>query len=335
ASTIKFTGDARIRYQKNTGNVLLTPADKFMDGTHRFEQRVRINMDAAINENVKFKGRVNYTNVSNNKNPNFVGDVSKSASRDVWLDRAEIEWTSGTFQGRFGRITPVIGQGLIWYDNPADGALIGYKTAKWDIFGGVLDYQPMRNYHFYRNGDGNSAKSLNATVANIGYHFNDKIAVTAAYSAGHGSGSTNFDGYQYELMAFGATADFGSKWNLTAEYIKNNSELADAMSKHGDIDDDGYWVRATYGKDDMNKKGSFSIYAEYLNIGGGAMDGLTYGHRLDIPTTPEYGTKGYGIGITFVPAKNMNMQFIFHDLETDKDGYDYRNAYQFVTNFRF
>ena len=364
ASTIKFTGDARIRYQKNTGNALSVSPDISglpLGSTHRFEQRVRINMDAAINEKVQFKGRINYTNVSNNKDHLGLisgSDAATSLSRDVWLDRAEIVWTSGTLQGRFGRITPTLGQGLIWYDNPADGALIGYKSGKWDIFGGVLDYSPMRSYQLYNNGDGNGTiknllnsvlpgagilvdKSLNATVAQIGYHFNDKVAVTAAYSNGHGGISDNdsalkLDGYNYELIAFGATADFGRKWNLTAEYIKNNSDVADMLKDYLNVDDDGYWVRATYGKADMNKKGSFSVYAEYLNIGGGAMDGLTYGHRLDIPTTPGVGTKGYGIGIAFVPAKNINMQFIYHDLKSsDLIDFDYRNSYQFVTNFRF
>ena len=66
------------------------------------------------------------------------------------------------------------------------------------------------------------------------------------------------------------------------------------------------------------------------------MDALTYGHILAIPTTVAYGAKGYGIGVTYVPAKNISMQFIFHDLKkNDLEDVDYRNAYQFITNFRF
>ena len=319
ASSIKFSGDARIRYQANTGNFNMLSMKGFDPSTHRFEQRVRINMDAAINENVKFKGRVNYTNFSNYKDRN--GDTPTSWTRDVWLDRAEVQWTSGTFEGRFGRITPILGQGLIWYNNPADGALIGYKTDKWDIFGGVLDYSPMYGENIEGHGDGKVSDSLNATVANIGYTFNDRFSLTVAYSNGHGNS------YPYDLFSVGFNAKLGKDWGLTAEYIKNNAD--DIPSVMGD---DGYWVRATYSNADFNKKGSFSVYAEYLNLGTAAIDGLTYGHVLDVPGV---GAKGYGIGVTYVPTKNMNVQFIFHDLDAKDNDQSFRNAYQFVTNFRF
>ena len=344
ASTIKFTGDARIRYVENGGSLYLISIKEDLESrkAHMFEQRVRVNMDANINENVKFKGRINYTNISNFKNVDLDDSDRYSWSRDVWLDRAEIQWTSGSFEGRFGRTTPTLGQGLIWYDNPADGALIGYKTDKWDIFGGVLDYSPMiGDSILIGHGDVNTVGSANATVANIGYKFNDNFSMTAAYSNMHGDftafGYTDDEIPSFELMAFGFNAKLSDKWGLVGEYIKNNADYL-----HPHYEDDGYWVRATYGKDDMNKKGSYSIYAEYLDFGAGSIDAFAYGHILDTPGSSWGigGAKGYGIGLTYVPAKNINMQFIFHDLEpaskwVEYDGANYRNSYQFVTNFRF
>ncbi|MDL2280773.1 S-layer homology domain-containing protein [Selenomonadales bacterium OttesenSCG-928-I06] len=300
ASSIKFNGDARIRYQSGGG---VAPLMGIKDNdnqrrSHRFQQRIRINMTADINEKVKFLGRIKYENTSNRKNANDTNSPT-SWSQDVWLDRAEIQWNNGSFQGRFGRITPTIGQGLIWFGvNPADGGLIGYKTKKWDIFAGVLDYRPTDPNH----GDstsatyaGNNPTSKNATVANIGYTFSDKFKLTAAYSNAHASESY----YPFELMAFGFNAKLGKDWGLTAEYIKNESDT----------------------------------YGHFLDMSAGTGYGGANG------TTPawqtEGGAKGYGIGITYVVAKNINMQFIFHDLETTTNNKDYNNIYQFSTNFRF
>ena len=193
----------------------------------------------------------------------------------------------------------------------------------------MLDYAPTYQDNHDGHGDGKTVNSYNATVANIGYKFNDRFQLTAAYSNSH-----NDNEYPFELMTFGFNAKLGKDWGLTAEYIKNNNDYVSSD------EDDGYWIRATYGKADFNKKGSFSIYAEYLNFEPYAIDGRTYGHVLDVPANNWYneGAKGYGIGITYVPAKNMNVQFIFHDLKPEIDlGFDvdFRNSYQFVTNFRF
>ncbi|MDL2281258.1 S-layer homology domain-containing protein [Selenomonadales bacterium OttesenSCG-928-I06] len=335
ASSIKFSGVTGVRYLKNTGSVHLTSIKGQDPNTHKFDQRVRLDMDANINEKVKFKGAVNYTNTSNFKH--IGGDPGVSWSRDVWLDRAEIQLANGSFEGRFGRINPIIGQGLIWYGNPADGALVGYKNNKWDIFGGVLDYSPTRRFNMEGNGDGNAGESLNATVFNIGRIINNRIHLTAAYSHGHG---TAIDGLDYEIMGFGANAILNKHWKVYAEYVKNNSDMADKVKDEWGSDNDGYWFRAQYRQADMNKKGSYSIYAEYMNFGGTVLDSQTYGYGLDVTggsyfldKSLYYGFKGYGIGITYVVAKHANVQFIFHDLKTDQGGLDYRNSYQIITNF--
>ena len=340
ASSIKFSGESSLSYIKNTGDIFSVVRKDGEKGNHKFEQGINIYMEAEVNKNLQFLGSVSYTNTSNEKSED---DASVSYSGDVWLDRAELIWTSGSFEGRFGRINPMLGQGLIWAESAADGALIGYKTDKWDIFGGVLDYSPTYQDNNDGHGDGSASTSRNATVANIGYNFNDRFQLTAAYSNGHGnsrtipSDLTDTESSAYELMAFGFNANFGSNWNLNAEYIKNKSDLADLVKDYGNRDNDGYWIRATYGEDDMNKKCSFSIYAEYLSLGGASMDFASYGHGLDVPGSDidATGAKGYGIGLTYVPAKNMNIQFIFHDLKSKDANYDYKNSYQVITNFRF
>ena len=64
-------------------------------------------MNADVNENVKLLGRVKYENTGNRKDNigNSVSDTARSWSQDVWLDRVELQWNTGNFQGRFVTIT--------------------------------------------------------------------------------------------------------------------------------------------------------------------------------------------------------------------------------------
>ncbi|MDL2280781.1 S-layer homology domain-containing protein [Selenomonadales bacterium OttesenSCG-928-I06] len=350
ASTIKFSGDGWIRYQSGG----IAPLMSFKDNPNqregkRWQSRIRINMNATINEKVKFLGRVKYQANTARTNPNN-RDPAYSYTQDTFMDRAEIVWTNGTFQGRFGRIAPMIGQGLIWGNKSTDGVLLGYKTKKWDIFGGVLDYRPQDPPH----GDSTSAlpaaASKNATVVNVGYKFSDKFGLTAAYSNGHKSeAGTRDEAYPFELMAFGFSAQLGKDWKLNGEYIKNDSKWA--VGRDGSKQDSGYWTRLTWKNANMAKPGTYSIFVEYMDLEAYAIDSATYGHMLNLsagngfnPTqyngTGAAGAKGYGVVATYVVAKNINMQLMYHDLKpTDKvikDAYgDYRNVYQFYTNFRF
>ncbi|MDL2281128.1 S-layer homology domain-containing protein [Selenomonadales bacterium OttesenSCG-928-I06] len=348
ASTIKFSGDGWIRYQY--GGV--APLMSFKDhpdqrAGSRFHPRIRINMNANINEKVKFLGRVQYRYDAYRKNANESGPAL-SWSNDTYLDRAEIQWTNGTFQGRFGRITPQIGQGLIWFGGkPADGGLVGYKTKKWDVFGGVLDYRPQDPPHgdntsTYSNANDNRSKIV--SVANIGYKFSDKFGLTAAYSDSHDETV-----YPFEVLALGFGAKLGKDWSLNGEYLKNFANNSTSYKTVED-EDTGYWVRLKYKQENMSKVGSYSIYAEYMDLEPYSLDSSTYGHILGISAGNGYkkaafggtgaaGVKGYGIVATYVVAKNVNFQFMFHDLEPTaedrKQWGDYRNVYQFYTNFRF
>ncbi|MDL2280533.1 putative porin [Selenomonadales bacterium OttesenSCG-928-I06] len=330
ASTIKFTGDARIRYQSGGGSSSLMSFkdDNTARRGSRFQERVRINMTADVNEKIKFLGRIKFENTSNRKDASKTD--SRSWSQDVWLDRAELVYKSGSFNARVGRILPTLGQGIIWSNsNPGDGALIGFTNKKIDIFGGVLDFSPTTGSS---HGDStNSQSSRNASVAHLGVKVTDKIAITAAYLNSH-----NNTTYPFELMAFGANAKLGSNWKLAGEWIKNNADISSGV-KNSD-QDTGYWLRLQYKNADMKKPGTYHIYAEYMSMGAYAVDSSAHPDILDIAPgngTGKDGAKGYGIGITYVPAKNMNLQFVFHDLETKDGSKDYRNSYQFLTNFKF
>ncbi|MDL2280530.1 S-layer homology domain-containing protein [Selenomonadales bacterium OttesenSCG-928-I06] len=340
ASTIKFTADGRIRYQKNgSGSSAIVTKSESARAYSRFQQRIRITMTANINEKVKFIGRVKYENSSNvksaaNKNP------GTSHSHDVWMERAEIQWTNGSFQGKFGRIMTNLGQGLIWSNvYPMDGGLIGYKTKKWDVFGGVVDFGAWNLPHGDHAPSASEAtmKSKVGSAANIGYNINDKVSITGAYFNSH-----NENVYPFSQMSFGINAKLGKDWRLMGEYIKNNADLPKSLTKNRD-QDHGYWVRLQYKDINMKKPGTYGIYAEYLKLGAYSLDSKVWGHILDIAAgngwneqnTKSDGAKGYGINVRYVFAKNMNLQVTFHDLKKYDGSESYRHYYQVATNFAF
>ena len=328
ASTIKFTGDARIRYQHGGGSSSLMATDASARTGSRFQERVRINMTANVNEKVKFLGRMKFENTSNRKDSANI-DPARSWSQDVWLDRAEILYTNGSFNARLGRVLPHLGQGIIWSDGyPGDGALIGYNSKYVDIFAGVLDLSPTTNSS---HGDSSNTSSKNVTVANLSFKLTDAVTITAAHLNSHDK-----DLYCFKQVGFGANAKLGKDWKLMGEWIKNSADIP-VGAKNRD-QDKGYWLRLQYKNANMSKPGTYSIYAEYLSMGAYAVDSSAHGDMLDISPgngTGKDGAKGYGLGITYVTAKNMSLQFAFHDLDTKDGTASYKNSYQFITNFRF
>ena len=289
ASTIKFSGDGWIRYQTGAIAPLMSLKDhpNQRQGS-RWHSRIRINMNADINEKVKFIGRVKYQANISRKNPNNT-DASTSYSQDTFLDRGEIVWTNGTFQGRFGRLSPTIGQGMIWGNKSTDGVLLGYKTKKWDIFGGVLDYRPQDPPHGDSTSGLPAAGSKNATVINIGYNFSDKFNMTVAYSDGHAKGDPTVGEYpEFDLLAIGFNAKLGKDWSLTAEYLKNQSDSAVSRRNPDDKQDTGLWARLTWKNINMAKPGTYSIYVEYMDFEAYAIDSATYGHMLALSAGNGY-----------------------------------------------
>jgi hypothetical protein len=75
-----------------------------------------------------------------------------------------------------------------------------------------------------------------------------------------------------------------------------------------------------------------------MRLGNWAIDSSGYGHTLNVAGGNGIdgdGVKGYGLGIQFVVARNVDFELNSYDLKTHDGSERYRRSYNFATNFRF
>ncbi|MCC5468033.1 putative porin [Pelosinus baikalensis] len=220
-STIKMTGDARIRYQTNWNQGAKNTDNK---NTTRMQERVRLNLTSDIAENLTLFGRLNATNDSNKYG--LVSDTSKaSKSGNPTFDRAELQWKNKQMTYSFGRFLPSLGQGIIWDYNSIDGAMATYD------FGGVQFSSGYGDLAAYTA----SGKTTNAFIANLKVN----VAQNANITIGHLNAMTNAvaGGYNFEQTAYGFNAKTGD-FTVNGEYVKNDDNKLPTNAQ-----DHGYWGR--------------------------------------------------------------------------------------------
>jgi hypothetical protein len=309
ASTIKFSGDARIRYQSHPA---LVPQNDDTEG--RFQQRVRLYTEAGVNDNIVFKGRIRY----DNENSNHIDNKSKTY--EMMFDRAYFLWNNANTAVAVGRIEDghgginTIGQGLIWGGERSDGILAAYDNGKIKAAAGILD---LANQGYPLASDTAAVNTVSTTVGHLGYTFSDKVELTAGYADAHGDA-------QFKTWSVGANAKFGKDFKLIGEYIEN-TDAPDGS------DDKGTWARLQYKQAKMSDPGSYQVYAEYIKLGGEA----TLGYGLNQFDQSYDAAKGWGLGATYVVGKNHNVQLAYHKLKPYDGGQSYKDQWLFATNFAF
>ena len=123
-----------------------------------------------------------------------------------------------------------------------------------------------------------------------------------------------------DLWGAYASVNFGSKWNVLANYEHVN--LLD-KTKYSEDDSADVWIgKLTYGKASMAQPKSWDIWVEYIDAEdgaflGGSTNSWRFGNYMDNLTS-------WGAGIDYVVAKNA-MFSVMQSFATDtKDG-DFSN----------
>jgi len=333
-STIRFSGDARVRYQMN----YTLPVSKDSNGTSRFQERVRIYTDAKVNDNVTFKGRLKSENAVSKST--ITSTVDTSQNNAVFFDRAYFNWKSsgegkiglafGRLEDNYGGLT-TIGQGLIWGGERIDGAAAYYAGDKLtfklgvadfslpgDVSGDVFDNQP--------------ATTRWVTIGHLGYDFTKSFGLTVGYSDLHNSD-------KFKQLAFGGKIKSGDL-TLIGEYVENK----DAKNLGNYYEKKGAWARAQYGQAKFGEVGSYHVYGEYLRLGGDSIlgyglnqfdQGYSSGRILSRSNRSGAGVKGVGLGIGYIVGKNQSLLVAYHNLKSFDGRTDYRDQWTLATNLAF
>ncbi|QJW44861.1 hypothetical protein HA075_02825 [bacterium BFN5] len=321
-SSVKLSGDTRLRYQSNWNqNAKNTDAKN----TTRMEQRIRLNMASEVTENLNFLARIAATDRSNVRDVN--GSNKSAKNNTISFDRAEIQWQNKDGVYSFGRILPSLGQGLLWDYNPMDGAMAIYKNDNIQYSAGYGDLAAYTA----------SGKTTNAFFANVKMQVGSAANVTLARLD---TMTNNVGNYNLEQTALGFTVKTG-EIAVTAEYVKNSDDKLPT-----DAQDHGYWGRLQWKGIDNSKPGTYGVNFDFLALGNYAVDSYNNPGTLVVsggngPATGlgGNGARGYGFGLQYVIAKNANLEARYYNLKPYDQGQagfsSYKPSYHLIGNLKF
>ncbi len=352
-SSFKWWGDARMRaFMNKTGQAVkgstASYRNQYLNDVNT-EMRMRLGFYGEPAENLSVTGQLKFekANVaaSSNSGDHNLYDDERHYER-VRVNRLQLDWHGKNgFTVSAGRNELSMGQGLIYWENPIDGVMV-----RKDFKGGSL---------MLGAGDASASTwtgdSEFATLADLSVNLGPAVKLTASYYASHSDskgkigvveswdkGATwwqnwhnNYATRNFRQFALGVNAQLSKKWNLIAEGIHNSGDVtytsdADTTAitdtKQSD-DRNGFWTRLTYGNQDWGKANTWKVYAEYMALGGLAVDSSGWAHRLNVSGGNGFGgagAKGFGLGVSYMLAPNTNLELTYYKLKpySSQPGYN-------------
>lgn len=256
ASSIKFTGDARIRW------------NQVEDANGKFYERVRINMAAAVNENTTFNGR-------------FVGmghnEFGESNNDDAYMAIASFT-TKNAFNtgstitvGRYGKI---LGQTGHLMDTTGYGLVDGVEATAGNalkVTVGFADFEP------YNTQNAKAVQLKDALYAEAKYNTSKATNLNATYL------KSGDDSIKFDILGGGFTTKFAKDWALTGEYYQN-----------GDVQDDpsAYLGRLMYKGATAAQPQSWGLGVEYRSFEAASTPDLFSGANYSISDVKGWAVLG-------------------------------------------
>ena len=294
---IKFTGDARMRYRYQDGN---------KENDSSWDYRIRLRGKAQVNE------RITATLGISTDNQSFA-DNGAASDTDVFADDIKVDYNTKSFGLSLGRtdkykIGGPRGYGYA-YGEVFDRVEAQFRGDKFAVTGGYGKFKMGKDY-FVGEGDIDGVKTGYAEIEGFfgngsaaGVYYND-------FEAGE-----NADFNAEDLWGVYASINFGSKWNLLAQY--ENTSLENDSPVTGDDSANMFIGRLMYGSAKMSVPKTWDIWVEYLDAEdgadiGGSTDSWRFGQMDNITS--------WGAGIDYIFAKNAKFS-VMQSFATDiKDG---------------
>ena len=298
ASSIKFWGDARMRYQSGYDGL----ADNGGVNHSRFQQRIRVYAKADLNDKAAFYGRLASEWTSSN-------NVGTTANADIFWDYGYFMWKfNPEFSASIGRHFLAAGYNTFWTNGGFDGAQLYYKNDKFDA---KLAYGDVGNYV-------NSGKDVKAGTAqellllDVNYAFTKKFAMNGVlYNA------ADDKKYAYRIWSLGFKTQLSDDFSLIGQYFTNTANAAKAVN--GDKSPDGWLADLWYKGADKAKVGSWGLNLNYRNVKAMALDGNklsgVFGNSMvDKDVMAAYGIKGWGFQANYTISKNAILTATYETL---------------------
>lgn len=337
-STIKFWGDARIRYQDNWDLRRTTTSDDCFK-KERFQERIRLYAQAEVSEKTEFIGRIS---AEHNSGENFCGLLDNDTSR-----KSVLTWEIGKFVYRepgrdwsfeIGRSDLTLGQGLVAKtDGGFDSIRFSFRNADNTLqsFYAYGDIAAATGRPFNWDVD-NKDRSATVSVANVTWTPNENWTITAAGLYSHSLY------YPYKVFSLGAKVKL-QDWTLIVDAARNTSSQRFGDEKFNRFDKSAWMSTLWYKGADRRQQGTWGAFISYEDIGSRAIDG-----RLsvleELATKSEFsslygywhtGVKGFSFGFNYTVDKNVVLSATIKNLKAEQPGTSYATYVYAKLDFNF
>jgi len=298
ASTVKVTGEARLRYEDYSSN----GASENL-GSNNFKLRTRIGLTGNINDDWIYYGRLQSIN-------SLRGDKG-SDNNNVTMDNAYVKGAIGGTTATVGRFDYFLNSGLM-----IDSTLNGVNLAFGNVLKANVFYGTDNNKDLWDNnnlkadlsnlevtGLGLNYATSKATTLNGGYYqFKDKDR-TATFAGSFGDNKA-------KVWEAGFSTQFSPDWNLRGSYGKSDANT----------DNKAYYAQFGYKGAEQTKVGSYGAWVGYRHLGANASPKTTIDGPYTVNGQQGFGAKGYEVGFNYTPVLNTVLQVKYADLKATTDG---------------
>ena len=307
---ISWSGDARMKFSEVEGI-------HGQDDEDNYGGRIRINMDAQVNDTVAVHGR-------------FLSEMDFQDGQDAKtsMDRLHVTWTpSDEFELDTGRTSLWLGQTGVLYDDTFDGVKATYGTEKFGLEAGygrlnaLKETAPIEAWKDYSDSEAWYAQAKGQA---------GPVALNAFY-LDFVQAPTNYTTDDINLWGAGAAFNLGDKVVVDGDYIQNTAKI-------GTVDKPTLWTAGlTYGVVDTDKVGSFSLMARYIDAEHGSYFGsstLDLTDQLD-NSWAYNGAKFWVARAGVAVAKSVELDAYYNFNAEDQDGKDLEDSFGVELNYAF
>ncbi len=322
ASTIKLTGDVRLRYiHTDKGNS--NPA---------FAQRFRLVAQADVNDTTSFYARWmvqnhnafgTYSGATDSTTHNLFTDATVSVKNIV----SNVGLRAGRYSLNLGETAYLAGT-----TGGMDGAELTWKEGKSALAFGYADAGLLEGTEWGGTTAAAWEKVTNVYYAQFSHKFDNAVKMSAWYMKNQDQDDETRK--LVDIVGAGVTWNMSKDWMFVTDYWRNTGNAAKLMNNGASPK--GWVARVQYGVAKPSVPGSWQFHVEYMKADIGAMDNNWTAAMVNVGTGFS-GIKAWDVQYTTVLAKNVTFDAIYQfnakDPMTGNDAFKNTTTGQRGSNF--
>ena len=288
ASTIKFSGDVRLRYV-HTDKGATNPT---------FAQRFRLVAQADVNETTSFYGRWHVMN------HNTMGTYTQGKSNIITDANMTMKNVFTNVSARAGRYSLNLGETAYFAGTTGglDGLEFTWKEGKSALAFGYADAKIISD-SYYSSTAGQWNGTENVYYLQFNHKFDNAVKMSAFYMKNQDQGDVAKK--LVNVVGAGATWNMNKDWMLVTDYWRNSGDTAKTMNNGSSPK--GMVAKLQYGVAKPAVPGSWQFHLGYMKTEKGANDAFWTAAMLG--TVED--VKAWDVQYTTVMAKNLTFDAIY------------------------